>query len=186
MVSIGIQRNKDNQVIGCHMSGHAGYDEHGYDIVCAAVSVLSATAMLGLTKIAKQNGEFSNSEGQCDMVLSGEITRSGQDILNTMLLGLEEISKQYRVAEGDVITIEKLEAAANESVTFEEVLTVVNDGDVKVGAPLVNGAKVTGTVLEHGKGKKILVFKYKAKSNYRRRQGHRQPFTKVRIESIQA
>ena len=94
--------------------------------------------------------------------------------------------KQYRVAEGDVITIEKLEAAANESVTFEEVLTVVNDGDVKVGAPLVNGAKVTGTVLEHGKGKKILVFKYKAKSNYRRRQGHRQPFTKVRIESIQA
>ena len=94
--------------------------------------------------------------------------------------------KQYRVAEGDVITIEKLEAAPNESVTFEEVLTVVNDGDVKVGAPLVNGAKVTGTVLEHGKGKKILVFKYKAKSNYRRRQGHRQPFTKVRIESIQA
>ncbi|MBS6226331.1 50S ribosomal protein L21 [Veillonella sp.] len=77
--------------------------------------------------------------------------------------------KQYRVAEGDVITIEKLEAAANDSVTFEEVLTVVNDGDVKVGAPLVNGAKV-----------------YKAKSNYRRRQGHRQPFTKVRIESIQA
>ena len=54
------------------------------------------------------------------------------------------------------------------------------------GAPLVNGAKVTGTVLEHGKGKKVLVFKYKAKSNYRRRQGHRQPFTKVRIESIQA
>ena len=86
--------------------------------------------------------------------------------------------KQYRVAEGDVITIEKLEAAANDSVTFEEVLTVVNDGDVKVGAPLVNGAKVTG--------KKVLVFKYKAKSNYRRRQGHRQPFTKVRIESIQA
>ena len=70
--------------------------------------------------------------------------------------------KQYRVAEGDVITIEKLEAAANDSVTFEEVLTVVNDGDVKVGAPLVNGAKVTGTVLEHGKGKKILVFKYKS------------------------
>ena len=98
MVSIGIQRNSDGQVIGCHMSGHAGYDEHGYDIVCAAVSVLSATAILGLTKIAKQRGEFSNSEGQCDMVLSGEITRSGQDILNilgTMLLGLEEISRQY-------------------------------------------------------------------------------------------
>ena len=66
------------------------------------------------------------------------------------------------------------------------MLTVVNDGSVKVGTPLVNGAKVTGKVVEHGKGKKILVFKYKAKSNYRRRQGHRQPFTKVRIESINA
>ena len=94
--------------------------------------------------------------------------------------------KQYRVADGDVISIEKLEATADETVTFDEVLTVVNDGDVKVGTPLVNGAKVTGTVLEQGKAKKILVFKYKAKSNYRRRQGHRQPFTKVRIESIQA
>ena len=94
--------------------------------------------------------------------------------------------KQYRVSEGDIITIEKLEATANDSVTFEDVLTIVNDGDVKVGAPLVDGAKVTGTVLEQGKAKKILVFKYKAKSNYRLRQGHRQPFTKVRIESIQA
>lgn len=94
--------------------------------------------------------------------------------------------KQYRVQEGDVITIEKLEAQADETVTFDEVLTVVNDGDVKVGLPVVDGAKVTGKVVEHGKGKKVLVFKYKAKSNYRRRQGHRQPFTKVRIESIQA
>ncbi len=94
--------------------------------------------------------------------------------------------KQYRVQEGDLITIEKLEAAADETVTFDQVLTVVNDGSVKVGTPLVNGAKVIGKVVEHGKGKKILVFKYKAKSNYRRRQGHRQPFTKVRIESINA
>lgn len=94
--------------------------------------------------------------------------------------------KQYRVQEGDVITIEKLEAQADETVTFDEVLTVVNDGNVKVGLPVVDGAKVTGKVVEHGKGKKVLVFKYKAKSNYRRRQGHRQPFTKVRIESIQA
>ena len=94
--------------------------------------------------------------------------------------------KQYRVQEGDLITIEKLEAAADETVTFDQVLTVVNDGSVKVGTPLVNGAKVTGKVVEHGKGKKILVFKYKAKSNYRRRQGHRQPFTNVRIESINA
>lgn len=94
--------------------------------------------------------------------------------------------KQYRVAEGDVITVEKLAAEANDSVTFDEVLTVVNDGDVKVGTPKVEGAKVTGTVLEQGKAKKILVFKYKAKSNYRRRQGHRQRFTKVCIEKIEA
>lgn len=94
--------------------------------------------------------------------------------------------KQYRVSEGDVITIEKLDVAADGTVSFDEVVTVVKDGDVKVGTPLVDGAKVTGTVLEHGKAKKILVFKYKAKSNYRRRQGHRQPFTKVRIEKIEA
>ncbi|EGS39933.1 MULTISPECIES: 50S ribosomal protein L21 [unclassified Veillonella] len=94
--------------------------------------------------------------------------------------------KQYRVSEGDVITIEKLDVAAEGTVSFDEVVTVVKDGDVKVGTPLVDGAKVTGTVLEHGKAKKILVFKYKAKSNYRRRQGHRQPFTKVRIEKIEA
>ena len=94
--------------------------------------------------------------------------------------------KQYRVSEGDVITIEKLDVAAEGTVSFDEVVTVVKDGDVKVGTPLVDGAKVTGTVLEHGKAKKILVFKSKAKSNYRRRQGHRQPFTKVRIEKIEA
>ncbi|MBP5199079.1 MAG: 50S ribosomal protein L21, partial [Schwartzia sp.] len=71
-------------------------------------------------------------------------------------------------------------------VTFDQVLTVVNDGNITVGKPLVSGAKVTGKVLEQGKEKKILVFKYKAKSNYRRRQGHRQPFTKVAIEKIEA
>ena len=81
MVSIEIQRNSDGQVIGCHLSGHAGYDEHGFDIVCAAVSALSATAMLGLTQIAQQEGEYTNSEGQCDIVLSGTINQSGQDIL---------------------------------------------------------------------------------------------------------
>ncbi len=94
--------------------------------------------------------------------------------------------KQYRVAQGDIITVEKLDAATEDKVSFDQVLTVVADGDVKVGAPTVAGAKVTGTVLAQGKAKKILVFKYKAKSNYRRRQGHRQPFTKVRIDSIEA
>ena len=94
--------------------------------------------------------------------------------------------KQYRVSEGDVIVIEKLEAQAGETVSFDEVLTVVSDGSVKIGQPVVAGAKVTGTVVEHGKGKKIRIFKYKSKANYRKRQGHRQPFTKVTIEKIEA
>ena len=94
--------------------------------------------------------------------------------------------KQYKVAEGDTIFVEKLEAGAGETVVFDQVLTVVNDASVKVGRPMVDGAKVTGKVMAHGKGKKILVFKYKAKSNYRKRQGHRQPFTKVVIEKIEA
>ena len=94
--------------------------------------------------------------------------------------------KQYKVAEGDVITIEKLEANEGDAVTFEVVLTVVKDDAVVVGKPVVEGAKVTGKVEAQGKGKKILVFKYHAKSNYRRRQGHRQPFTKVVIEKIEA
>ena len=93
--------------------------------------------------------------------------------------------KQYRVQEGDNIFVEKLNADVDSNVVFDQVLAVVNDGDVKVGAPVVEGAKVTAKVLAQGKEKKVLVFKYKAKSNYRRRQGHRQPFTKVTIEKIE-
>lgn len=94
--------------------------------------------------------------------------------------------KQYRVQEGDVLTIEKLDAAEGAEVEFDQVLTVVKDGSIEIGKPVVAGAKVTGKVVAQGKAKKILVFKYKAKSNYRRRQGHRQPFTKVVIEKILA
>ena len=94
--------------------------------------------------------------------------------------------KQYKVAEGDVIMVEKLAAGEGEAVVFDQVLTVVNDADVKIGTPVVEGAKVTGKVEAQGKDKKILVFKYKAKSNYRKRQGHRQPFTQVEITSIEA
>ena len=84
--------------------------------------------------------------------------------------------KQYRVSEGDVLNIEKLDVEAGSEVVFDEVLTVVADSD----------AKVTAKVVEHGKAEKIFVFKYKAKSNYRKRQGHRQPFTKVEISKIEA
>lgn len=94
--------------------------------------------------------------------------------------------KQYRVSEGDVIIIEKLDAQAGETIAFDEVLTVVKEGAIQIGKPVVAGAKVTGTVVEHGKGKKIRIFKYKSKANYRKRQGHRQPFTKVTIEKIEA
>lgn len=94
--------------------------------------------------------------------------------------------KQYRVTEGDVVLIEKLEAAEGDVVEFDRVLTVVKDGAVLVGKPVLEDVKVTGKVMAQGKGKKILVFKYKAKSNYRKRQGHRQPFTKVVIEKINA
>ena len=93
--------------------------------------------------------------------------------------------KQYRVAEGDEIYVEKLAANEGDEVAFDQVLTIVNDDDVKVGKPFIKGAKVTAKVEAQGKAKKILVFKYKAKSNYRRRQGHRQPFTKVVIEKIE-
>ena len=87
--------------------------------------------------------------------------------------------KQYRVSEGDVLNIEKLDVEAGSEVVFDEVLTVVADSDVKIGKPVVDGAKVTAKVVEHGKAETIFVFKYKAKSNYSKRQGHRQTFTTV-------
>lgn len=92
--------------------------------------------------------------------------------------------KQYCVEEGKIITVEKLDVAAGDEVTFEEVLLISGDA-VKIGQPTVAGAKVTAKVLAQGKEKKIRIFKYKAKSNYRRHQGHRQPFTKVQIEKIE-
>ena len=94
--------------------------------------------------------------------------------------------KQYRVSEGDVIFVEKLAGELDEQVVFSDVLTVVEDGSVKIGTPYLAGAKVTAKVLKQGKDKKILVYKYKSKANYRRRQGHRQPYTKVSIEKIEA
>ncbi len=99
---------------------------------------------------------------------------------------IETGGKQYRVSEGDEVLVEKLDIAEGEKVVFDHVLAVIKKGELVVGTPMVSGAKVTGKVVEHGKGDKILVFKYKAKSNYRRRQGHRQPFTKVVIEKIKA
>ena len=91
--------------------------------------------------------------------------------------------KQYKVSVGDVIYVEKLAAGEGEKVSFD-VLMTGGEGDVRVGAPLLEGVQAEGTVLQHGKGQKILVYKFKAKKNYRRKQGHRQPFTKVEITAI--
>ena len=88
--------------------------------------------------------------------------------------------KQYRASEGETIYVEKLEGEAGQEVVFDQVLLA---GD-KVGAPLVEGAKVTGTIEKQGRGKKIIVFKYKSKKNYHKKQGHRQAYTKVVINSI--
>jgi len=97
---------------------------------------------------------------------------------------IETGGKQYRVQEKEVLMVEKLEAEEGTTITLDRVLAILNDGAVRTGSP-VEGATVTAKVLAHGKGKKISVFKYKSKSNYRRRQGHRQPFTRLMIESIQ-
>ena len=97
---------------------------------------------------------------------------------------IETCGKQYKVSEGDVVFFEKLEAEEGKKVKFDKVILVSDEGKVEVGTPYVKGAKVEGKVIAHGKAKKIIVFKYKAKKNYRRKQGHRQPYTKVEITSI--
>ena len=97
---------------------------------------------------------------------------------------IETGGKQYRVAEGDVIFIEKLAAEADEEVKFDKVLAVISDEESKFGTPVVAGAAVTGKVVKNGKSKKVIVYKMHPKKNYRRKQGHRQPYTKVQIEKI--
>ena len=97
---------------------------------------------------------------------------------------IESCGRQYKVAEGDVVFFEKLDAVEGKKVAFDKVVMVSDDGKVLVGNPYVKGVKVEGKVVSHGKGKKIIVFKMKAKKNERTKQGHRQPYTKVEITSI--
>ncbi|MGG1312399.1 MULTISPECIES: 50S ribosomal protein L21 [Cohnella] len=99
---------------------------------------------------------------------------------------IETGGKQYKVQAGDVIFVEKLSANEGDTVTFDRVLAVSGDNGFVTGTPLVAGASVTAKVEKHVKGEKIIVFKYKPKKNVRRKQGHRQPYTKVTIESIKA
>ncbi len=91
--------------------------------------------------------------------------------------------KQYRVEEGDSLRVEKLGVEEGETVTFDQVLAV-NDGELKVGNPTVDGATVTATVEKNGKSKKIIVYRYKPKTGYRKKNGHRQLYTQVKIDKI--
>ena len=97
---------------------------------------------------------------------------------------IETGGKQYKVCEGDTIFVEKLEAEEGAEITFDKVLAVSSDAGFKAGSPVVEGATVTGKVLKNGKGKKIVVFKYRPKKDSKSMQGHRQPYTKVQIEKI--
>lgn len=91
--------------------------------------------------------------------------------------------KQYNVSVGDEIVVEKLNAEVGDMVSFD-VLMLVDDNGVKIGTPVVKGASANAKVIEHGKGKKVVVFKYKPKKNYRKKQGHRQPYTKVKVTAL--
>ena len=93
--------------------------------------------------------------------------------------------KQYKVSEGDVIRVEKLGAEAGSEVTFDQVLAV-SDKKLKVGSPVVDGASVTATVVGEGKGKKVIIYKYKSKTGYHKKNGHRQAYTEVKIDKINA
>ncbi|SKA94604.1 LSU ribosomal protein L21P [Caloramator quimbayensis] len=94
--------------------------------------------------------------------------------------------KQYRVQEGDIIFVEKIAADVDSTVEINDVLVVSKDGKLVVGKPTVEGAKVTAKVLKQGKAKKIIVFKFKHKKDYKKKQGHRQPYTQLKIEKIEA
>jgi large subunit ribosomal protein L21 len=97
---------------------------------------------------------------------------------------IETGGKQYRVQEGDTLFVEKLDVNAGDSFDFDRVLLVSGENGLTVGSPVVEGAKVTASVVENGKAPKVIIYKYKSKKDYRKKQGHRQPFTKVKIDSI--
>lgn len=98
---------------------------------------------------------------------------------------VETGGKQYKVTPGKTIRIEKIQGESGDSLVFDKVLAISNDGETKIGTPYIEGAAIKGTIVQQGKAKKILVFKYRSKTNYRRRYGHRQHFTEVRIDSIE-
>lgn len=116
-------------------------------------------------------------------------TEGGESLIRRCILVYAIIKtggKQYRVQEGDVVFVEKLNADVDTNVELNEVLAVNKDGNLVVGTPVVEGAKVTAKVLKQGKARKVVVFKYKPKKDSRKKNGHRQPYTKLQIEKIEA
>ena len=107
-----------------------------------------------------------------------------KELKSTMNAIIVTGGKQYKVSEGDVVYIEKLDQEAGATVKFDQVLAVIDGEKATFGTPVVEGASVEATVVKNGKGKKIRIFKYKPKKGYRKRQGHRQPYTKVEISKI--
>ena len=128
--------------------------------------------------VAAQNGLFKMRKVR--ITLDGE---TGKRRKSNMYAIIETGGKQYRVQEGDVITIEKLNAEVGEKVTFDKVLVMGEGADAKIGTPYV-GENVYGEVVENGKGKKVIIYKYKAKKDYRKKNGHRQPYTELEIKSL--
>ena len=92
--------------------------------------------------------------------------------------------KQYRVSQGGSVRVEKLDGEVGSSITLDDVLMIGGEGDIKIGTPTVDGAQVTGTIVDQGRGKKIRVFKMKRRKGYRRTQGHRQDYTEIRVDAI--
>jgi large subunit ribosomal protein L21 len=125
---------------------------------------------------------FSQQVASCPPANS----ESKEKVGTPMYAIIETGGKQYKVQNGDTLFIEKLDAAEEASVTFDKVIALHDDAALKVGAPYVEGASVTAHVLKNGKGKKITVFTYKPKKGCARKLGHRQPYTKVQIDTINA
>jgi len=116
-------------------------------------------------------------------------TEGGETLIRRCILMYAIIQtggKQYRVQEGDVLFVEKLNAEVDTNVELTEVIAVNKDGNLVVGTPIVDGAKVVAKVLKQGKARKVVVFKYKPKKDSRKKKGHRQPYTKLQIEKIEA
>jgi len=131
-------------------------------------------AALNGYKVPKDNSDAPDSE---TVIKERQVQQVMQAIIVTG-------GKQYNVCEGDVLFIEKLDVEAGEAVVFDQVLAIVDGENTKFGTPVVEGAKVEATVVKNGKGKKIRIFKYNPKKGYHKRQGHRQPYTKVEITKI--